>query len=351
MSGPHGPPRELERRRRQAVRALADGPSRPARQAVAAVLGGHPNSVSRRAGAARRPAGLAGLAGSHPGLSAGDLRRLERLRVRGAKAPGRADELRTADRVAVVIARHSGRIDHPGRVRTTLTRRLRWTRRKPRRQARERDDQGGARRVGGEFPRVVREAFARAAHPAVPDESGFVPTPTVRRPRGPAGPPVGRPRRRRRPGDGSAGPVRPGLPAPRPRRAGGAVPGRVAPAAGAARRGVRPRPDPRPGEARAGVSGEAPRRGDGEAAGGRAGADPGRGRVGRAKSGRRANLAAEDADVVWDRATEELVTAEHSPDRLRRVLRQAERPGLSLAARPRTLPVRDAVAGGILTFQ
>ena len=45
MSRPFGTPQELERRRRQAVRAIADGQSR---QAVAAVLGVHPNSVSRR---------------------------------------------------------------------------------------------------------------------------------------------------------------------------------------------------------------------------------------------------------------------------------------------------------------
>jgi transposase len=144
MSRPSGTPQELERRRRQAVRAIADGQSR---QAVAAVLGVHPNSVSRWVRAARQPDGLDAKPspGPTPGLSDADLRRLEALLVQGAKAHGWDNELWTAARVATVIARHFGRIDHPDHVLRILTSRLRGTRPKPRRHARERNDQEVAR--------------------------------------------------------------------------------------------------------------------------------------------------------------------------------------------------------------
>ena len=41
--------------------------------------------------------------------------------------------------------------------------------------------------MGDEFPRIVREAFARKAHPVFRDESGVVLTPTVRRTLAPRG--------------------------------------------------------------------------------------------------------------------------------------------------------------------
>ena len=123
MSRPLGTADELERRRRQAVRALAEGQSR---QAVAAVLGVHPNSVSRWARAARRPDGLAAKPspGPTPGLSDADLRRLERLLVQGPKAHGWANELWTAPRVTEVIRRHFGLSFHPEHVRKILKHRL-----------------------------------------------------------------------------------------------------------------------------------------------------------------------------------------------------------------------------------
>ena len=49
------------------------------------------------------------------------------------------------------------------------------------------------------------------------------------------------------------------------------------------------------------------------------------------KYGRRANLAANDTDELWDHVVEELVTAKHSPDLLHGFIRQTELPGLSLA--------------------
>lgn len=55
------------------------------------------------------------------------------------------------------------------------------TNQKPRRKARERNDKEVARWVGDEFPRIVREAWARSAYLVFLDESGFFLTPTVRR--------------------------------------------------------------------------------------------------------------------------------------------------------------------------
>jgi len=186
MSRPIGTAAERERRRRQAVPAIADGQSR---QAGAAVLGGHPNSVSRGVRAARPPDGSDATPSPGPtsGLSDSDLRLREIRSARGAKRRGWAHERWTADRVAVVIARDVGRVYHPEPVRKILTQRLRWTSPKPRRQARERNEKEVARWVGDEFPRIVREAFPRTARPVFLDESGFFLTPTVRRTRAPRG--------------------------------------------------------------------------------------------------------------------------------------------------------------------
>jgi hypothetical protein len=122
-----------------------------------------------------------------PGLTDADLRKLEGLLVKGAKAHGWHNELWTAARVARLIDRHFDISYHPEHVRKILKRRLRWTSQKPRRKARERNDKEVARWVGDEFPRIVREAWKRSAYIAFLDESGFFLTPTVRRTFAPRG--------------------------------------------------------------------------------------------------------------------------------------------------------------------
>jgi transposase len=343
MSRPHGTPHELERRRRQAVRALADGQSR---HAVAAVLGVHPNSVSRWARAARRPDGLAAKPspGPTPGLSDADLGRLESLLVQGSKAHGWANELWTADRVAVLIARHFGRIYHPEHVRKILTRRLRWTSQKPRQQARERDDKEVARWVGDEFPRIVREAFARKAHLVFLDESGFFLTPTVRRTLAPRGqtPVLAAWDRRDRLSAISAITVSPATGRPNLffrifphhihaeqvvaflaelRRSLGSFTvvwdrGPIRDKSKLVRAWLAKHPEVTTEK----LPAYAPT------------LNPDEGVWGWTKYGRLANLAAENADVLWDHVMEELVTAKHSPDLLDGFLRQTELPGLPLAA-------------------
>ena len=147
----------MERRREQAVRAVADGESR---KTVAHVLGVHSKTVCRWVRETERPAGVAARPPhrTEPGLSDADLRKLEALLLKGARAHGWHNELGTAARVARLIDREFNLDSHPEHVRKVLRWRLGWTSQKPRRRAREWDDQEVARWVGDEFPRIVGPA-------------------------------------------------------------------------------------------------------------------------------------------------------------------------------------------------
>jgi transposase len=346
MSRPKGTADELERRRKRAVQAVADGESRAT---VARVLGVHPKTVARWVRAARAPGGLDARPqpGPTPGLTDADLRRLAGLLAEGAKAHGWHNELWTAARVARVIEREFDIRYHPEHVREILRRRLGWTSQKPRRRARERDDKEVARWAGDEFPRIVREAWRRSAYLVFLDESGFFLTPTVRRTLAPRGrtPVLDAWDRRDRQDRWSAiscvtlSPVagRPGLyfdlldrPVRGPdvvgflkelhRRLGpltvvwdrNPIHGRS--------RVVRAWLAAHPGVVAEDFPGYAPD------------LNPDEGVWGWAKYGRLANLAADDRDELWDRVVEELITVKHRPDLLRGFIRQTELPGLSLAA-------------------
>jgi transposase len=186
MSRPIGTAAELERRRRRAVDLVGQGERRAA---VARILGVHPKTLARWIRLARQPHGLDAKpqGGPRPGLSNDQLHRLEGLLLQGAKAHGWHNQLWTAARVARVIERHFGLRYHPEHVRKILKRRLGWSSQKPRRKARERDDQEVERWLDDEFPRILRDAFRRQAHLVFLDESGFMLTPTVRRTLAPRG--------------------------------------------------------------------------------------------------------------------------------------------------------------------
>src|SRR5688572_2543182 len=126
MSRPIGTAAELERRRKRAVQAVADGEPRAT---VAKVLGVHPKTLARWVRAARRPGGLDAKPqlGPTPGLTDADLRRLAGLLAKGAKAHGWHNELWTAARVARLIERHFHHSYHPEHVRKILKLRLGWT--------------------------------------------------------------------------------------------------------------------------------------------------------------------------------------------------------------------------------
>ena len=343
MSRPIGTAEELERRRTQAVQAVADGQPR---NTVAQVLGVHVKTVSRWVRAARKPGGLAAKVspGPTPGLTDADLKRLAELLLRGAKAHGWPNELWTAARVARLIGREFHIEYHPEHVREILKRRLGWTSQKPRRKARERNDKEVARWVGDEFPRTVREAWPRAAHLVFLDESGFFLTPTVRRtlaPRGNTPVLAAWDRRDRRPAISAItlSPVaaRPNLffevfdhtihaeqvvafLADLHRRLGaltvvwdrGAIPDR----SGLVRAWLAEHPD----VVTETFPGYAPD------------LNPDEGVWGWAKYGRLANLAADNTDQLRDHVVDELITVKGSPHLLKAFIRETRLPGLSMAA-------------------
>ena len=322
---------------------MAGGASR---RTVARVLGVHYKTVARWVREGRTPGGVAAKPQHHtePGLSDADLRKLEGLLAKGAKAHGWHNELWTAARVARLVEREFDLRYHPEHVRKILKRRLGWTSQKPRRKARERNDKEVARWVGDEFPRIVREAFARRAYLVFLDGSGFFLTPTVRRTLAPRGktPVLDAWDRRDRWSAISCitvSPVagRPGLYfdlldhnvhgedvvaflADLHRRLGpltvvwdrNQIHGKS--------KAVKAWLADHPGVVAEDFPAYVPD------------LNPDEGVWGWAKYGRLANLAANDKDQLWDHVVDELITVKHRPDLLRGFIRQTDLPGLSLAA-------------------
>jgi transposase len=137
---PIGTAEELERRRRRAVELVQQGESP---DDVAHFLGCGRSSVYTWLKLDRlSPKQLA--ARPHPGptprLSDAQLKELEGLLLKGAKAHGWRTELWTAARAAELIGRHFGVHFHPEHARKILKRRLRWTSQKPQKRAKERDE-------------------------------------------------------------------------------------------------------------------------------------------------------------------------------------------------------------------
>jgi transposase len=186
MSRPFGTAAELERRRCQAVAAVHQGESP---ETVAAVLGINRASMYRWLRQANEPDGLA--AKPHPGpaprLSVDEHRRLEIMLRLGPQAHGWPNRLWTCARVAHLIGQHFGIWFHHDHVGRFLRGRLNWSPQKPRRRARERDEEAIAHWKRVTFPRIVRSARRRGAHLVFLDESGFMLTPTVRRTWAPRG--------------------------------------------------------------------------------------------------------------------------------------------------------------------
>src|SRR5258708_706431 len=186
MSRPYGSASALELRRRQAVQGLRAG-GRIA--GVAPLIGGRPRPLYHLLGLHPQPGGLA--AKPHPGpatrLSPEQQRELERLLRQGAQAHGWPNQLWTTQRIADLIRRHFGVSLHHDHVGRFLRRRLKWSPQKPRRRARERDEDGIEQWKRDTFPDILVTAAERKAHVVFLDESGFMLTPTVRRTWAPQG--------------------------------------------------------------------------------------------------------------------------------------------------------------------
>jgi transposase len=137
---PIGTAEELQRRRIRAVELVEQGESP---DDVAHFLGCGRSSVYTWVNLARQaPEKLAAKphTGPKPRLSTAQLKELEALLLKGAKAYGWRTELWTAARVAELIERHFQVHFHPEHVRKILKRRLKWTSQKPQRRAKERDE-------------------------------------------------------------------------------------------------------------------------------------------------------------------------------------------------------------------
>ena len=137
---PHGSAKALERRRRRAMALRANGVTivETARR-----IGASTSSVKRWEKALREQ-GQAGLdptphPGAAPKLSPAQSERLLDLLAQGARAHGWKSDLWTCPRIVTLIERRFGvryHEDHIGR----LLRRLGWTRQRPQRRARQRDE-------------------------------------------------------------------------------------------------------------------------------------------------------------------------------------------------------------------
>lgn len=160
MNKPFRPRRDfkgLESRRKEAARLFAAG--RLSQAEIARRLGVSRTSVHRwhaswqRGGTAalRR----AGRAGRKPRLEKTDLQALDRTLREGAVASGFATDLWTLPRVARVIKELTGVEYHPGHV-WRILRSLDWTRQRPARRAKERDEKAIQRWVAKDWPRVKK---------------------------------------------------------------------------------------------------------------------------------------------------------------------------------------------------
>jgi transposase len=137
---PIGTAPELQRRRLRAVELVQQGESP---DDVAHFLGCGRSSVYTWLQLARQAPGkliAKPHTGPKPRLSTEQLRELEALLRKGAKAHGWRTELWTAARAAELIERHFQIRFHPEHVRKMLKRRLKWSSQKPQRKAKERDE-------------------------------------------------------------------------------------------------------------------------------------------------------------------------------------------------------------------
>jgi transposase len=180
MSRPFGTAAELERRRIRAVQAINDGESP---ETVARAFGVNRSSVYRWLKLTEKEDGLSAKphCGPAPRLSTEQLQELESLLQQGPQAHGWLNQLWTCARVRELIQRHFGVCFHHDHIGRILHMRLNWTPQKPRRRARERDEDAIEHWKEQIFPIIAQEARDRDAYLVFLDESGYMLTPTLRR--------------------------------------------------------------------------------------------------------------------------------------------------------------------------
>jgi len=168
----------METRRKQAARLFAAGRLKQAE--IARQLGVTRTSVHRWHTAWLRGGTPAlrgsGRAGRKPKLEKADLQALDRTLREGALAWGFSTDLWTLPRVARVIKEITAVEYHPGHV-WRILRSLDWTRQRPARRAKERDEKAIRQWVAKDWPRVKKTLAGsgpgssfktRAASPTAP---------------------------------------------------------------------------------------------------------------------------------------------------------------------------------------
>lgn len=155
----HGSPQELERVRREAVALAAQG-VKPSQ--IAAALDRSVHTVSRWLAKARKDGVDAVAATPHAGrspkLSLQQRRGLQQQLLKGAQTHGWSTDLWTAPRVQQLIEQKYGITFHVNYI-PTLLKSLGWTRQKPERRARERDEAGIERWVHVDWPRIKKKSL------------------------------------------------------------------------------------------------------------------------------------------------------------------------------------------------
>jgi transposase len=154
---PHGNPKELENRRQRAIDLLQEG-YQPVY--VAKMLGVDRRSV-RRWKAAHLKKGQKGIqakpaSGRPPKLDQNDLRKLEKVLIKGSSKAGFPTELWTCPRVAQVVHSIFGvqyHVDHIGK----LLHALGWSPQKPERRAVERNEETIKQWIKLNWPRIKKK--------------------------------------------------------------------------------------------------------------------------------------------------------------------------------------------------
>jgi transposase len=97
-----------------------------------------------------------GPTGPAPAVADEQLPAIQQALLQGAKAHGFDNDLWTLDRITSLVERLTGVRLHPSTVWRLLHRRLGWSVQRPRRQAKERDEEAIQRWVAYEWPRIKR---------------------------------------------------------------------------------------------------------------------------------------------------------------------------------------------------
>lgn len=155
---PRGTPEQLEARRRDAVRLVVEDGATQSEAAKKAKV--NIRTLQRWLAAFQEDGSDALKArkatGRPPELSPAQLRKLERLLLKGPAKAGFDNDLWTCARVALVIERHFGVGYHPAHVSRILGK-MGWTPQKPERRAIERDESAIEGWVKKEWPRILKK--------------------------------------------------------------------------------------------------------------------------------------------------------------------------------------------------